>query len=149
MGHAHRRVGLEQAVPSDLGLGDKRSFRPAIMGTIGMVSTGRHLPSLAAVRVLQHGPNAIDAGVAMAVAGCEIRTVPFWRDSYASLFEPHACPPRLVRAEARVPAETRANLRNVGYRVRPWEAWQHQGGGVGASAINLETGVLPGGAETR
>ena len=60
--------------PSELGLGDKRAFRPTIMGTNGMVSTGHYLSSLAAAQVLQQGGNAIDAGVAAAVAGCVLQS---------------------------------------------------------------------------
>jgi gamma-glutamyltranspeptidase/glutathione hydrolase len=59
---------------SELGLGDKRAFRPTIMGTNGMVSTGHYLSTLAGVQVLQQGGNAIDAGVAAAVAGCVVQS---------------------------------------------------------------------------
>jgi gamma-glutamyltranspeptidase/glutathione hydrolase len=59
---------------SELGLGDKRAFRPTIMGTSGMVSTGHYLSTLAGVQVLQQGGNAIDAGVAAAVAGCVVQS---------------------------------------------------------------------------
>jgi gamma-glutamyltranspeptidase/glutathione hydrolase len=59
---------------AELGLGDKRAFRPTIMGTNGMVSTGHYLSTLAGVEVLQQGGNAIDAGVAAAVAGCVVQS---------------------------------------------------------------------------
>jgi len=59
---------------AELGLGDKRAFRPTIMGTNGMVSTGHYLSTLAGVQVLQQGGNAIDAGVAAAVAGCVVQS---------------------------------------------------------------------------
>ena len=59
---------------AELGLGNKRAFRPTIMGTNGMVSTGHYLSTLAGVQVLQQGGNAIDAGVAAAVAGCVVQS---------------------------------------------------------------------------
>ncbi len=59
---------------SELGLGGKNSFRPAVMGTHGMVSSGHYLSSLAGVQVLEEGGNAIDAGVAAAVAGCVLQS---------------------------------------------------------------------------
>ncbi len=59
---------------SELGLGGKKSFRPAVMGTHGMVSSGHYLSSLAGVRVLEEGGNAIDAGVAAAVAGSVLQS---------------------------------------------------------------------------
>src|SRR5215213_9971428 len=48
---------------AELGLGDKRAFRPTIMGTNGMVSTGHYLSTLVGIQVLQQGGNAVDAGV--------------------------------------------------------------------------------------
>jgi gamma-glutamyltranspeptidase/glutathione hydrolase len=59
---------------AELGLGDKRSFRPTIMGTHGMVSTGHYLSTLVGVQVLQAGGNAVDAGVAAAIAGCVLQS---------------------------------------------------------------------------
>lgn len=59
---------------AELGLGDKRSFRPTIMGTHGMVSTGHYLSTLVGVQVLQQGGNAVDAGVAAALAGCVLQS---------------------------------------------------------------------------
>jgi gamma-glutamyltranspeptidase/glutathione hydrolase len=41
-----------------------QTFRPAITGRHFMVSTGHYLASMAAVRILERGGNAIDAGVA-------------------------------------------------------------------------------------
>jgi gamma-glutamyltranspeptidase/glutathione hydrolase len=69
--------------------------------------------------------------------------------SHPESFEPHTYLPGVLRVEARVPAETLARLEGLGHRVEPWLAWQWQAGGVGAVAINHETGVLAGGAETR
>src|SRR5688572_33099679 len=59
---------------AELGLGNKRAFRPTIMGTNGMVSTGHYLSTLVGVQVLQQGGNAIDAGVAAAIAGCVLQS---------------------------------------------------------------------------
>ncbi len=59
---------------AELGLGDKRAFRPTIMGINGMVSSGHYLSTLAGVEVLQQGGNAVDAGVAAAVAGCIVQS---------------------------------------------------------------------------
>ena len=42
-----------------------------------------------------------------------------------------------------------ARLEALGHVVEPWLAWQWQAGGVGVVAMNPETGVLSGGAETR
>lgn len=59
---------------AELGLGDKRAFRPTIMGTNGMVSTGHYLSTLVGIQVLQQGGNAVDAGVAAAIAGCVLQS---------------------------------------------------------------------------
>jgi gamma-glutamyltranspeptidase/glutathione hydrolase len=69
--------------------------------------------------------------------------------SHPGSFEPHAYQPGVLRAEARIPAETLAALEDLGHTVKPWLAWQWQAGGVGAIAINPQTGVMAGGAETR
>jgi gamma-glutamyltranspeptidase / glutathione hydrolase len=47
---------MEQAIPAP--------HRPLIMGTQQAVSTGHYLATLAAMRILDHGGNAVDAGVA-------------------------------------------------------------------------------------
>ena len=44
-----------------------RTFRPSINGHHYMVSTGHYLASMAAVRILERGGNAIDAGVAAGI----------------------------------------------------------------------------------
>jgi gamma-glutamyltranspeptidase/glutathione hydrolase len=59
---------------AELGLGGKRSFRPTIMGTNGVVASGHYHSSLAGTTVLQQGGNAIDAGVAAVVAGCVVQS---------------------------------------------------------------------------
>ncbi|MBI3969491.1 MAG: gamma-glutamyltransferase [Chloroflexi bacterium] len=59
---------------AEIGLGGKRSFRPTVMGTNGMVASGHYLSTLAGVQVLLKGGNAIDAGVAAAVAGCVVQS---------------------------------------------------------------------------
>jgi gamma-glutamyltranspeptidase / glutathione hydrolase len=69
--------------------------------------------------------------------------------SHPESFEPHTYLPGVLRVEARVPAETLAQLEALGHVVQPWLAWQWQAGGVGAVAINHGTGVRSGGAETR
>ena len=43
------------------------SLRPTVMGTNGMVSSGHYLATLAGVRILERGGNAIDAGVAAGI----------------------------------------------------------------------------------
>ena len=40
------------------------SYRPTVMGTHSMVSSGHYLASLAGERILAQGGNAVDAGVA-------------------------------------------------------------------------------------
>ena len=69
--------------------------------------------------------------------------------SHPESFEPHTYQPGVLKIEARVPEETLAGLAALGHRVEPWLAWQWQAGGVGAVAMNHETGVMFGGAETR
>ena len=44
------------------------SYRPPFMGTHHMVSSGHWLASVAGLRILQEGGNAIDAGVASGIA---------------------------------------------------------------------------------
>ena len=50
------------------------SYRPTIMGTREMVSSGHYLASLAAERVLTQGGNAVDAGVAAGLCLCVLQT---------------------------------------------------------------------------
>ncbi len=50
------------------------SYRPTIMGTREMVSSGHYLASLAAERVLAQGGNAVDAGVAAGLCLCVLQT---------------------------------------------------------------------------
>jgi gamma-glutamyltranspeptidase/glutathione hydrolase len=50
------------------------SYRPTIMGTRGMVSSGHYLASLAGERLLARGGNAIDAGVAAGLCLCVLQT---------------------------------------------------------------------------
>ena len=69
--------------------------------------------------------------------------------SHPESFEPHTYQPGVLKIEARVPSETMARLEALGHRVEPWLAWQWQAGGVGVVALNPETGVFSGGAETR
>ena len=45
----------------------KPSYRPVMRGTTAMVSSGHHLATLAALRILERGGNAIDAGVAAGI----------------------------------------------------------------------------------
>ena len=45
-----------------------KAARPVIMGQNGMVSAGHHLASLAGVKILQEGGNAVDAALAAAFA---------------------------------------------------------------------------------
>ena len=44
------------------------SYRPLIMGTTHVVSTGHHLATAAGYRILEEGGNAVDAGVAAGIA---------------------------------------------------------------------------------
>jgi gamma-glutamyltranspeptidase/glutathione hydrolase len=69
--------------------------------------------------------------------------------SHPESFEPHTYLPGLLKIEARVPADTMAQLESLGHVVTPWQAWQWQAGGVGVVAVDPGTGVLAGGAETR
>lgn len=49
-----------------------KTARPAIMGRNGMVSSGHYLASLAGVKVLQEGGNAVDAALATSLALCVV-----------------------------------------------------------------------------
>jgi gamma-glutamyltranspeptidase/glutathione hydrolase len=46
------------------------AYRPTIMGTNGMVSSGHYLATLAGERILARGGNAVDAGVAAGICLC-------------------------------------------------------------------------------
>lgn len=50
------------------------SYRPTVMGTQGMVSSGHYLASLAGERILAKGGNAVDAGVAAGLCLCVLQT---------------------------------------------------------------------------
>src|SRR6266446_63995 len=57
--------------PTDVAQNDSRgrkSYRPAVTGREAAVSSGHPLASLAAMRILDAGGNAIDAGVAAGMA---------------------------------------------------------------------------------
>ena len=45
----------------------RSTMRPVMRGTRGMVSSGHHLATLAGVRILERGGNAVDAGVAAGI----------------------------------------------------------------------------------
>ncbi len=45
----------------------RSSHRPVMRGTTGMVVSGHHLATLAGVRILEKGGNAVDAGVAVGI----------------------------------------------------------------------------------
>src|SRR5918999_791429 len=53
-------VGEQRPVPF--------ATRPVLQGTFGMVATGHYLASAIGLRVLEHGGNAVDAGVAAGFA---------------------------------------------------------------------------------
>ena len=50
------------------------AFRPTIMGTQGIVSSGHYVASLAGEHILARGGNAIDAGVAAGLCLCVLQT---------------------------------------------------------------------------
>ena len=49
------------------------SYRPTVMGSHGMVSSGHYLASLAGQRILDRGGNAVDAGVAAGLCLCVLQ----------------------------------------------------------------------------
>ena len=51
------------------------SFRPTVVGTHYAVATGHYLGTAAAMRILDGGGNAVDAGVTAAMARSEERRV--------------------------------------------------------------------------
>ncbi|MEE8302676.1 MAG: gamma-glutamyltransferase, partial [Candidatus Tectomicrobia bacterium] len=50
------------------------SYRPTVMGTHAMVSSGHYLATLAGERILTRGGNAVDAGVAAGLCLCVLQT---------------------------------------------------------------------------
>jgi gamma-glutamyltranspeptidase/glutathione hydrolase len=96
------------------------TMRPQIRGTHGIVAAGRHYSVAAGVRMLDHGGNAIDAGVAsvFAAAVCEISHFGFGGEAPTMIYDaktreiivingqgpaPKAATPDLFNARGSVP----------------------------------------------
>ncbi|MDR7555232.1 MAG: gamma-glutamyltransferase family protein [Armatimonadota bacterium] len=69
--------------------------------------------------------------------------------SFPASTHPHRYEPGLVRAEARIPEEVRADLQARGHRVESWPQWTPQAGGVCAALRDPAEGVVAAAADPR
>src|SRR5689334_7331836 len=60
-------VGVSSTLIAD-GITSSRTYRPEIVGRVGVVAAGRHFAAEAGMRMLARGGNAVDAGVAATFA---------------------------------------------------------------------------------
>jgi gamma-glutamyltranspeptidase/glutathione hydrolase len=64
-------------------------------------------------------------------------------------FWPHGALPGVVRAESRIPAETREALAGLGHKMEAWPDWTWLAGGMTAILANRQTGGMTAGADPR
>jgi gamma-glutamyltranspeptidase/glutathione hydrolase len=97
------------------------SHRPAAAGMQGMVASGHPLASLAGLRVLQDGGNAIDAAVAVAAAlnVCEPQMSGVGGIGWMLIFHAESGAGKVLNFSGRAPAAARANVYDT-YQRR-WE----------------------------
>ena len=69
--------------------------------------------------------------------------------SFPSSFAPFEYFPGRLAVEARIPAETRAELSRLGHEVKDWPEWTWLAGSVEAVMTNPETGLIAAGADPR
>ncbi len=69
--------------------------------------------------------------------------------SFPNSFWPHAYRPGVLAVENRIPAETRAELAQLGHLVEEWPAFTPAAAGVCAIQVDPTTGVRVGGADPR
>ncbi len=96
--------------------------RPVIMGTHGMVTSGHYLASRAGLNILEHGGNAVDAGVAMGFALSVLEPYLFGIGGEAPILIYLAGKKRVVSLSGQGPAPRAATIawfRNHGIDVIP------------------------------
>jgi gamma-glutamyltranspeptidase/glutathione hydrolase len=69
--------------------------------------------------------------------------------SYPDSFYPHAYEPGDLKVEARLAADTLAQLGQKGHRLEVWEGWDWRAGGVVTIGVDPRTGVRAAGADPR
>jgi gamma-glutamyltranspeptidase/glutathione hydrolase len=69
--------------------------------------------------------------------------------SFPSSSHPHAYHPGLLRAEARISAEVRSELSQMGHRIEVWPAWMPRAGALCAAVLDHAERTLAGGADPR
>src|SRR3990170_1067584 len=96
--------------------------RPVIMGTHGMVTSGHYLAGRAGLNILEHGGNAVDAGVAMGFALSVLEPYLFGIGGEAPILIYLAGKKRVVSFSGEGPAPRAATIewfRNHGIDVIP------------------------------
>ena len=128
------------------------SLRPTVVGTHYGVATAHYLATAAAMRILDGGGNAVDAGVTAAMA------LPMLQPDRVSVagvartlnsFAPHGYQPARFNAENTFPAATLGALKGMGRDVDVWPHFPGQNGGVCAVMQHPETGLRHAGANPR
>jgi gamma-glutamyltranspeptidase/glutathione hydrolase len=69
--------------------------------------------------------------------------------SFPNSFWPHAYYPNLLNVEARVPAEVRGRLAELGHDMEEWPEWSRAACSMCAIEVDAERGVLAAGADVR
>ncbi len=73
----------------------------------------------------------------------------FASHSFPNSFEPHDCLPGRLTVEGRVPEAVSDELAARGHDVERLDDWSHRTAGVCAIRLDLETGIMEGGADPR
>src|SRR5688500_14250847 len=61
-------IGETEPAPAGTRRAEGFATRPVLQGTLGMVAAGHYLAAAIGLRLLEHGGNAVDAGVAAGIA---------------------------------------------------------------------------------
>ncbi len=99
------------------------SVRPAVLGRKYIVASGHYQDAIEAPRIATY--------------------------SFPASSHPHAYHPGLLRAEARISAEVRAELSRMGHRIEVWPAWMPRAGALCAAVLDHAERTLAGGADPR